>query len=187
MPPTVLAERLERRAPMGVRHRASRDAPQPLDAVGIGIVWRGVGQPQLLAGRGEQLPDQLRPRRRVRAEVVGDDDGDPPPRLRARERRAPLLAEGVSGAPGGEAPVEPAVTPVDQAEAVDLGVGPRGLDQPLPAAPPAAPHARQRGMEGDVDLALEVDIGAGRQRQQRGDVTRHGIQQRGLDEIGERG
>lgn len=111
----------------------------------------------------------------------------PPSRLRARARRAQLLAEGADGAPGGEVPVEPAATPVDQAEAVDLGVGPRSLDQPLPAAPPAAPHARQRGMEGEVDRVLEVDVGAGQQRQQRGHVPRHGIPQLGLDEIGDHG
>ena len=75
------------------------------------------------------------------------------------------------------ASVEPAVTPVDQAKAIDLLVG-AGRGDPALAAPPLArPDPSERGVEGDLHLILQLEVGLGEQGQQRGQVGRQLIPQ----------
>ncbi len=51
-----------------------------------------------------------------------------------------------------------------------LAVVARRLDQALAAASFAAPHARERRVQGDLDLILQVHVGSGQQPQQPGQV-----------------
>jgi len=94
-----------------------------------------------------------------------------------------LVAEQVGPAPGADAPVKPAVAPIDQAEAVGFLVVARGLDQALAAPPLATPDARECGMESNLDLVLEVAITLREEGAQVGHGGGELIPQSGLHEV----
>jgi hypothetical protein len=98
-------------------------------------------------------------------------------RPRAGEGAAQLGAEGRRPAALRQLPVEPAVAPVDQPEAVPLAVGARRLHQALAPAALAAPDPGQGGVQGHLHLVLQVQVGAGQQAQQALQV--------GRDEVGQ--
>jgi hypothetical protein len=70
-----------------------------------------------------------------------------------------LGTKDIGGAACGQAAIKPALTPVDEATAIDLVVGAGRLDQALPAPAFATPDAGEGGMERQLDLVLEIDIG----------------------------
>jgi hypothetical protein len=95
----------------------------------------------------------------VDAQVVQQHQCYPSTCLGAFDRTTQLSTEW-SGPPTGRTlPVEPAVAPVNQPEAILLDIVARRLDQPLPAAALAAPDARERWVQRDFDLVLQVQVG----------------------------
>ena len=120
----------------------------------------------------------------MRAQVIDNDKRHAPTGARPGDSGPDLGAEDISGAAGGQPAFEPAVTLVDEPEAIDLVVGPRCFDQALATPTFAAPHARQRGMERELDLVLEIDIGTRQKRQQRGQVWWHVLQEVRFDKSG---
>jgi hypothetical protein len=106
----------------------------------------------------------------VDAKVVQDHHGDAATSLGAGHRAAQLRAQGRGAAAVGQLPVQLAVTPVHQPEAVLLGVGARCLDQPLTRPAGARPDPGQGRVQGDLDLVLQVQVRVAQQPQQAGQV-----------------
>ena len=67
---------LEIAALMIMRDRASRDPPEPLNTVSIGIIGWRIDQVQLLFQLGEQAPHKQGTNGSVRLEIIGNHDGD---------------------------------------------------------------------------------------------------------------
>ena len=111
------------------------------------------------------------------AQVVQQHQRDPATRLRAFHRSAQVRTQRRGRPLGCPPPVEPAVAPVDQAEAVLLGVVARRLDQALTTASLAAPHPREGGVQRHFDLVLQGQVGSGQQAQQPGQILGHLVPQ----------
>jgi len=77
-----------------------------------------------------------------------------------------LLAEDGSGASWSDPAIEPAITPVHQAKAVDLAIIPRRFDQALPSSTLATPHTRQCRVKGNLHLILQPEVSAWHKREQ---------------------
>ena len=75
----------------------------------------------------------------------------------------------------GDLPVQVPVAPVDQPKAALLGVGAGRLDPPLPGPAGAGPHPGQGGMQGDLDLAVQVQVRPFKQAQQAGQILREQV------------
>jgi len=106
----------------------------------------------------------------VDAKVVQDHHGDAPSRLGALDGAAQLVAQRGGAAAVGHRPVQLAVAPVHQPEAVLLGVGAGGLDPPGAGPASARPHPRQGRVQGDLDLVLQVQVRVAQQPQQPGQI-----------------
>jgi hypothetical protein len=91
-------------------------------------------------------------------------------RARAGNRPAQLVAQRRGAAAVGQRPVQVTLAPVDQPKAVLLGVVAGCLDQPLPGPAAAGPDPGQGGVQGDLDLVLQVQVRAAQQVQQPGQV-----------------
>jgi hypothetical protein len=161
----------------------SRDAPEPLNAVGIGIIGRGIDQVQLLLQLGEQATYQEGTSGSVSLEVVGNHDSHTSATCGARNRGTHLFTEHISGASRIDPAIEPAIAPVHQAKAVDLAIVSRRLDQALPTTPFAAPDTGKGRMKGKLDLILQIEIGLRQESEQVGQVGGKVIPQVSLDEI----
>src|SRR6266571_3390599 len=111
------------------------------------------------------------------AQVVEQDHGDAPTQLGTLDCSAQLGTERSSSTTKRPLPIEPTIPPVDESEAILLLVIPAGLDQPLPTTTPWTPHAGQGGVQSDLDLVLQVDVGPWQQPQQPGQVFWHLIAQ----------
>ncbi len=160
-------------------------APEPCDAIGLGIIGGRVHQPQLPLRLGEQGAHQERPTRGVRAQIVGDDDGHPAALPRTRPGGPQLGTEESGRALGADPSVKPAVAPIDQAEAIGFAVVARGLDPALAAPPFGRPQARERGMPGDLHLILYVEIGAGEEGHQLRNIGGQLIPQISVHHVGQ--
>ena len=106
----------------------------------------------------QHLAHQARACGGMRAQVIDNDERYAPTSARPGDSGLYLGTEDLSGAAGGQPAFAPAVTPVNEPEAIDLVVGPRRFDQALATPTFATPHARQRGMKRELDLVLEIDI-----------------------------
>src|SRR6266566_4051575 len=91
-------------------------------------------------------------------EIVGNHDGNASPLFGTSHGSTHLFAEHISGASRSDSAIEPAISPVDQAKAVDPAVISRRFDQALPTPPLATPHARQCRMEGHLHLILQIQV-----------------------------
>src|SRR5947209_3589088 len=156
----IRKQEIELAALMIMGDHSSRDAPEPLNAVGIGIIGRRVDQVQVLLQLGKHATHEQGTRRSVGLEIVSNHDGDPPTTFRARHSGAHLLTKHISRASRSGPAIKPALSPVHQTEAIDLAVVSRSLDQALPTPPFAAPHPREGRMKGQLDLILEIEVGS---------------------------
>src|SRR5262245_20970375 len=138
---------------------AARPAPEPLDPVGVRIVGWRVNKPQVVRQLGQHLAYQLRARGRMGTQVVDDHKRYAPAGTRPGDSGPDLGAKDIRRTAWGQTAVKPALTPIDEAEAIDLVVGAGGLHQPLPATAFPAPDPRERGMERKPDFILEIEIG----------------------------
>jgi hypothetical protein len=118
------------------------------------------------------------------AQVVDDPKRQASTGARPGDSGPHLSAKDIRRAPWGQAAVKPALTPIDEAEAIDLVVGARGLDQPLPATAFPAPDPRKSGMKRKLDLILEIEIGVWQEGPQFFHVWRDFLQEIGLDKGG---
>src|SRR6266511_1928187 len=143
---------------VGVGDRAAQGPPQPLDAVGVGVVGGGVDQHQLLPELLEQGAQQPRPLGRVDAQVVQDHHGDLAASLGAGHRAAQLGDQRRRAAPISQLEVQPPLAPVNQPKATPLVVLAGRLDPPLAGPPGAGPHPGQGRVQGDLDLLLHVQV-----------------------------
>ena len=163
---------------------AARPAPEPLDPVGVLIVGWRVNKPQVVRQLGQHLAYQLRARGRMGTQVVDDNQRYAPAGTRPGDSSPDLGAKDIRRTAWGQTAVKPALTPIDEAEAVDLVVGAGGLDQPLPATAFPTPDPRERGMECKPDFILEIEIGVRQEGPQFCHVGRHVLQEIGLDKSG---
>src|SRR5712691_10246076 len=137
----------------------SRDAPEPLNAVGVGIIGGGIDQIQLLLQLGEHAAHQQRASGCVSFEIVGNHDRDTSATFRTGHGCAHLFTEDIGGAPSSTSTSEPAIAPVEQAKAIDYPILHRSLDQALPAPPLEAPDTREGWVKGKLHLILEIEVG----------------------------
>jgi hypothetical protein len=175
----------ERLAAMVVRHRPAELPPEHLDAITVRIVGRRVDQDQVLAALLDQSPQQPRAAHRVDAQVVEQDDRHSVPGAGALDGPTELGTQGLRCALLGQRPVDPALPPVHQPETPALLVLAGCLHQPLTPPSCPAPHPSQGGMEGDLHLILEGEIGPRQESQQCGQVGIIDRQQVGEAGIGE--
>ena len=180
----ILKQGSKGRPLMIMRDFPSRPAPEPLDPVGVGIIGGRVNNPQVVMQLGQHLAHQLRARGRMGAQVVHDHKRHAPAGARPGDGRPHLGTKDIGGAPWGQSTVKPALTPIDEAEAIDLVVGAGGLNQPLPATAFPAPDPREGGMKRIRDLILEIEIGAWQEGQQCCHVWWHVRQEIGIDKLG---
>lgn len=163
---------------------SSRPAPEPLDPVGVGIIGWRVNDPQVVLQLGEHLAHQLRARGRMSPQVVHDHKRFAPAGARPGDGRPHLGTKDIGGASWGQAAVKPALTPIDEAEAIDLVIGAGGLHQSLPTTAFPAPDPREGGMKRILDLILEIEVGVRQEGQQFCHVWRHFLQEIGIDKSG---
>lgn len=179
----IFRQRVHICAVMVVGHDAPRYSPEVFDRLALRRVTRSVDQVQLALGVSQQLANQQGAFGGVRARVVGQDDGHSPSRLGTGHRPTQLLREGWGRALGLKGTIEPAVSPVDEAEAMDLLVVARRFDPSLSSMALAAPDPRQCWMQVELDLILQVEIGLGQKRQEVTDIRRNLIQQVGRNQL----
>ena len=115
-----------------MRHSPSRDLSEPLNAIGIGIISRSINQKEVLLQFSEHTAHEQGTSRGVRLEIVSNHDGDMPTTFGASNSGAHLFTEHISGTSWSRSAIEPAISPVHQAEPIDLAVVSRSLDQALP-------------------------------------------------------
>lgn len=118
-------------------------------------------------------------------QIVCDHDRGAAPGTGPVDGSPYLGTEDISSAAWRQAAIEPARAPINEPEAIDLVVGPGGLDQPLPTAAFATPHAGQGGMERELDFILQIHIGTGEERQEFVQIWRHFSEEVGLDKGGD--
>jgi len=94
----------------------------------------------------------------MRLEMVCNHDGHSSSLFGTSHSATYLLAEDLSGASRGNSSIEPAITPVQQAKAVDFPMIPRCLDQPLPASSFSRPDAREGWVKSHLHLILQLEI-----------------------------
>lgn len=168
---------------MVVGHDAARYSPEIFNGLALRRVGGSVDQVQLVLGVSQQLANQQRAFRRVRARIVGEDDSHSASRLRTGQRSPQLLCEGRRGSLGREGAIEPAISPVDETEAMDLLIVARCFNPSLSGMALAAPDPRQRRMQVELDLVLQVEISLGQKRQEVTDIRRNLIQQVGRNQL----
>jgi len=169
---------------MIVGHRLAAHPPQPLDAIGVRVIGRSVDQMQLALQLGQYLTNQPRAGLGVRSQVVGNHNRHSATGRRAGDGRTHLFAKRRCCTARRQAAIKPAVHPVHDAEAVELGVYSRGDYQSL--APPifAAPHPGQRRVKGKLHFILEVDIRPWQHVEQGGQIRRKVVKEVAFDQIG---
>ena len=121
------------------------------------------------------------------AQVVDDHQRQAPAGARPGDSRPHLSAKDIRRATWGQAAAKPALTPIDEAKTIELVVGARGLDQPLPATTFPTPDPRKSRMKRNLDLILEIDLGVRQERLQCFHVWRYVLQEIGLDQGGNGG
>jgi hypothetical protein len=157
---------------MIMRHLPSGDPKEPLDPIGVRIIGWGVDQPQYSPAGTQHLSHKQRVLRRVGAQVIGEDDRPPTPRLRASHRPCQLLGKRRGRPSGSQLVVEPALSPVDQAKALNLAIVAGGLDPALARSPATTPETGQGRVQGQLHLILQVEVGHRQQGKQRGKIGR---------------
>jgi hypothetical protein len=113
---------------MIMRDDPARDAPEPLDAIGVRVIGRRVDHKELIGEFGQHPPHQQGPWSRVGLEIVRNDDRHSPTRGRTSHRCTHLLAKDISGPSQGNPAIKPPIAPVHQPKAVDLPIITWGLD-----------------------------------------------------------
>ena len=118
------------------------------------------------------------------AQVVDAHKRHAPAVARSRDRGPDLGPQDIRCTSWGQTAVKPALTPIDEAAAIDLGIGAGCLDQPLPAPAFPAPDSRESGMERTLDFILEIEIGVRQEGPQVVQVWWHVLQAIGIDKRG---
>lgn len=121
------------------------------------------------------------------AQVIDEHERQASSGTRPGNGSPPLGTKDICCTSWGQAAVKLALTPIDEAEAIDLGVGAGGLDQPLPAPTFPAPHPREGRMKRKLNLILEREIGAWQESQQFFQVWRYFLQEISIHKSGNGG
>ena len=173
----------ERASVMIMGDDSSRDAPEPFDAVGIRIIGRRIHQIQLVLELAEQASHEQGASRSVGLQIVGNHDSHPSTLRGTSHGGTHLLTEHISGASRSNTAIEPAIAPVQQAEAIDLAIIPRRFDQALSPSPFEAPDTRERRVKGYLHFILQIQVSAWHQREQIRQVGRQLIPQISLNQV----
>jgi hypothetical protein len=138
---------------MSMGDHPSRDAPEPFNTVGIGIIGRRRDEIQLLLHLGEPGSRTSREPAAVCVLRLSTITIATRPRRFERATAARTCSQNTSAVrEGGHPATLPAITPVEQAKARDLAVVSRGLDQALPTPPFSTPDTREGWMKGKLHL-----------------------------------
>ena len=116
-------------------------------------------------------------------EIVRDHDGHASSLGGTSHGTTYLLAEDISGTPGSNTAIEPAITPVQQAKAIDFPIIPRCFNQPLPASSFSRPDARKGRVKSHLHLILQIEVSMWQQCEQISQVGGKLIPQVSLDQI----
>jgi len=74
----ISQQKLKGRTLMIMGDDATRDPPKPLDTIGVWVIGRCINQIYLLLELSKQTAYEKGTSRRVRFEVIGNHDGNPP-------------------------------------------------------------------------------------------------------------
>lgn len=179
----IREQQVEGATTMIMGHDSTRDAPEPFDAVRIRIIGRSVHQIQLFLELAEQTAHKQGASRSVGPKIIGNHDGNPSTLLGTSHSSTHLLTEHISRASRRNTAIEPAITPVHQAKAVDLAIVPRRLYQALPSSPFATPYTCEGWVKGNLYFILQIEISAWYKREQIWQVGRKLSPQISLDQI----
>jgi hypothetical protein len=177
VPLDILQQRSKSASLMIMRDLPSCPAPQPLDPIGIWVIGGRIDEPQTVGKLRQHLTHQSRPARGMGTQIVDEDDGYAPSGPRPGDGGPDLGAKNISGASWSQSAVKPALTPINEAETIDLVVGPGRLDQALPPSAFATPDAGQGRMERKLDFILQIEISLGQEGEQFFQVWRHFMEQ----------
>src|SRR5436305_9600421 len=108
----IRKQEVELAALMIMRDHSSRDAPEPFNAVGTGIIGRRIDEIQLLFELSEHATHQEGTSGSVRLEIISNHDGDPPTRCGASHSGAHLFTEHLRSTSWSSSASEPALSPV---------------------------------------------------------------------------
>src|SRR5260370_24383802 len=133
---------------MTMCHDPSRDAPEPFDAVGIGIIGGRIAQVQTLLQLGEHAAHKQGPSPRVRFEIISHHESDAPAMFGASHGCTHLFTEHISCSSRRNSATLPAIAPIQQAKALDLALIARCLYQALPTSAFVRPDTRDRRGKG---------------------------------------
>lgn len=168
--------------PMIMGHLLPERLPEAFGGIGFRIVRGRVHETETIAVKRKGLAQLGGARRGVNAQVVGKNQGDAPPFVGAGDEVVELAAIDVGRASQRDAVREPTVAPVNGGEADDFGTLAGGADETLTVVPFARPAPGQGRMEANVDLVLDVKIGARQEREQLRHIGRHAIPELRFDE-----
>lgn len=179
----VLVERDDIVAMMVVGDGETKPRPEPFRGVRLGVVGWGVDESKPSLVPLESLSQKLRAFWGVDAEIVEEHDRRTVPRLGALDQVIELETEDVSRATKPIADRDKAVAPVEGAEADEPSARTRRTNEPLTSAALPTPDSRQRRMEPNVDLVLDVEVGGGKQAEKLRDIGRDFRPEVVVDEI----
>jgi len=161
----------------------SRDAPEPFNAVRIGIIGRSINQIQLLLQLGEHAAHQQRTSCSMSPEIIGNHKSDPPATFGAGNGCPHLFTEHIGGASRSNSAIEPAIAPVEQAKPIDFAVVSRSLDQALPAPSFEAPDpADASGERRTAPHRGSIQVGLWQEGKQSSKIGGKLIQEINLDQ-----
>jgi hypothetical protein len=148
------------------RHVPPRPPPAPCKPVRSWSGGRRVHDPHLGMHLSHHLPPQFRTARRMRAQLVRHHHRPAATRPRPGDGRPDLRPQDLGRAARRHAPVKPAGAPVEDAQAVPLGLRPWGVDQARPAPPCATPAAGSGRLASALDRMLPRDRGPRQEAEQ---------------------
>src|SRR5712692_8402304 len=125
----ICKQKPETAALMIMRDQASRDAPEPLNTIGIRIIGRGIDQTQMLLQLDEHVTHKQGPSRSVRLQIVRNHDGATPATFGTGHSGTHLVTEHIRCPSRGNSTVEPAITPVQETKAEDFTIASRCFNQ----------------------------------------------------------
>src|SRR5260370_13550903 len=100
-------------------HDPSRDAPEPFDAVGIGIIGGGIDQVQALLQLGEHAAHEQGPFRRVRFVIISNHESNAPATFGASHGCTNLFTEHISCPSRRNSAIATTLTPIYQTQTVE--------------------------------------------------------------------
>ena len=166
----ILVQRKQGVVMMVMGHLVAERREEAFRGIGLRVISRGVDQPEMVPVHIDGFAQLLGATQGVDAEIIRKHQGDPAAFFRTAHEVIDLATVHLGGPSHGDAVGEPAVTPIGGDEPDDLGALPRSPNQTLTVVAFGRPATGDRGMQTDIDLVLDVEVGPGQEAQQFGKI-----------------